>query len=154
MALEYTLEVSTELEPAQTLQLMFSSIGIETNIEQSDKHGVMVSTSGPGFTTYAFSSGDEQRYLTEELGITTNVTILFRLDKFANIEVAKTALVRATIELLRQIQRDAVLLFNGEEVVLLQKVGQLTLNKSREFWTPSYLALVTLPYEMRDIPVL
>ena len=99
--------------------------------------------------------GTEQcSFLKEELGIESSVSIMFRLDKFEDREHQRNVLLRATIELLCQVPGDAALLFNGEVVFLLRKEGELTLNSGMDLWRPADLALVTLPYKMRDIPTL
>ena len=90
----------------------------------------------------------------EELEIDPSVTIRFRLDIFEDFNAQKHVMLQATIELLRQVNGDSVLLFNGEVIWLLRKAGELTLNSSKDFWRPDLLALVTLPYKIKDFPTL
>jgi hypothetical protein len=82
------------------------------------------------------------------------VTVRFRLSKLKDLEAQRKILLRATIELLRQIPGDATLLFNGEVVWLLRKGGELILNSNQDLWRPDSLALVTLPYTVKDLPTL
>lgn len=155
MALEYALDIGAELEPQQVLELMFTRLSIEPHIYQSDNMGVIVSTAGSGFTTYSSILSDLQAsLLKEELNIDCNIHIVFRLDKFEDRKIAKTNLLQLTIGLLQQTQGDAALLFNGEQPLFIRSSERLTLNKSTDFWTSYYSNIVTIPYEMKDIPVL
>src|SRR5262249_50375552 len=87
-------------------------------------------------------------------GFSPSVCVLFRLEKFEDSEVGVITVLRVTIELFRHLSGDAVLLFNGEHVLLLRIRGRLFLNTGRGFWSPSRLHEVTLPYEEKGIPSL
>jgi hypothetical protein len=56
------------------------------------------------------------------------------------------------MELLRQVSGEALLLFNGERIVLQRLGGQLLLNQEFNPWITSFLPLVTLPYDLKNIP--
>ena len=155
MALEYGLYIQTDLHPEQTLKLMFTGIGGEARVEKSGKREVFISTDASGLTTYAYRFKDnDPSYIAADLGIAASMLILFRLDKFKDLEAQKNMLLQATIELLRQVSGDVVLLFNGEVIWLLRKAGDLILNSGMDLWRPDYLVLVTLPYKMKDLPML
>ena len=154
MALEFALYLETNNAPKRVLELLFEGIGIEAQIDLSNRHGGVSSRSGPAFMTYAYNTSIERAsFLEDELGIQPKITILFRLDK-QEPETQKKVMLRAMIELITQLPGDAVLLFNGEVVWLLRKRGQLVLNSSIGLWTPEYLLLVSLPYTMEEIPIL
>lgn len=155
MALEYGLYIQTDLHPKQALKLMFTGVGIDVRIEKSKKRGVFLSTDASGLITdaYCFKDNDTS-HIAADLGISAAMLIMFRLNKFTDLEAQKKVLIRLTIELLRQVEGDAVLLFNGEVVWLLRKQGELILNSDMNLWRPDALVLVTLPYEMKDLPTL
>ncbi|MCH8296167.1 hypothetical protein IH992_34240 [Candidatus Poribacteria bacterium] len=155
MALEYGLYIQTDLHPEQALKLMFTGIGVDARIEKSNKRKVFISTNASGLTTYAYRFKDNDPcYIAADLGIETSMLILFHLDPFEDREIQKHILLQVTIELLREVKGDTVLLFNGEVVWLLRKAGELILNSSKDLWRPDFLFLVTLPYKMKDLPTL
>jgi len=155
MALEYALYIQTELHSKQVLELIFTGIGVDALIRRSNKRGVFISTDASGLLTCAYRFKDGAlSYIAADLGIVPSMLILFRLDKFKDVEAQKNVLLRATIELLRQVEGDAALLFNGEVVWLLRKRGELILNSGIALLKPDYLVLVTLPYKMKDFPTL
>lgn len=155
MALEYGLYIQTDLHPEGALKLMFAGIGVDAHIEKSKKRGVFISTDASGLTTYAYRfKENDLSLIAADLGIKASLLILFHLDPLENREIQRNVLLRATIELLRQVKGDAVLLFNGEVVWLLRKEGELTLNRGPDLWRPDDLALITLPYLMKDLPTL
>ena len=155
MALEYGLYIQTDLNPERVMKLIFTSLGVDARIEKSKKRGVFFFTHASGLTTWAYRFKDnEPSLIAADLGIEAPMLILFHLDKFEDLDVQKHLLLRATIELLCQIPGDATLLFNGEVVWLLRKGGELILNSNQDLWRPEYLALVTLPYAVKDLPTL
>ena len=155
MALEYSLEVNTDLHPEQVLKLMFTGISLNVCIEKLNRKGVLISADASGLRTVAYRlKKNEPSYIAADLGIEVSMHILFRLTSCEDRERQKKRLLRATIELLRHVEGDAALLFNGEVVWLLRKEGELTLNSDTDLWRPEFLALVTLPYHMKDLPIL
>jgi hypothetical protein len=154
MALQYTLKIATELEPQNFLARMFNNIGIKTDVKPADRPGVFLVDSVPGFVAYTSYLDEEERsFLNEELGISPTIHVLFRLDKFMDRVVARSIIVKMTVEFLKNASDDVVLLFNGEEVLLLRSKGELFINRLMDFWD-SHLDLVTLPYEMKEFSVL
>jgi hypothetical protein len=163
MAIEYTLYIDTDQNPETVMEQMFAGIGLKPRIEKSGgfasllrrRPPVFRSTSGPGFITSAYKTSDFGRsLLMEEMEINPGVSIGFRLSKFKDWEPQVRTMLQATLQLLREIPGDAVLLFNGELVWLLRKAGELTLNRRTDLWRPEFLKLVTSPYKMEDIPIL
>jgi hypothetical protein len=61
MALEYALYIETDLNPEHVLGQIFAGIGMKAKMERSDKAGGGLSTSGPGFITSAYQTGDFRR---------------------------------------------------------------------------------------------
>jgi hypothetical protein len=154
MALSYSLYVHTSIHPKTVLEFMFAGIGVNARIKKS-RRKVFLFTDRSGLTIYAYRIEDnEPCYIAEDLGIENSMFILFDLDSFADRQKQKEIFLRATFELLRQIPGDAALLFNGEVVWFVRKAGELILSSNRDLWRPEFLDLVTLPYKMKDFPVL
>ena len=154
MALDYSLLLQTDLHPKQALELMFTGIGVDARIKKL-KRRVFISTDASGLIISAYRfKANEPRFIAEDLGIEVSMSIGFRLDIFKDREIQKKRLLQATIELLRQVEGDAALLFNGEVIWLLRKAGELIRNSNTDLWRPEFLDLVTLPYQMKDLPTL
>lgn len=143
MALEYRLRIATDLTPSQALDVLSRLHGLKAD------PGRLV---GTGVVIYASMESElGQSILREAFNFSPTISLAFRVDKFENWEAGVSTTIRAALELLSQTQGDAVLLFNGEEVVFLRTKGEFILNNGWNFWNPSRLALVALPYEMRNI---
>lgn len=146
MALDYDLHMATALEPTQTLCLMLNKFSLKWNI---DNNWLV----GAGVIVGAIKSTELNQSILEEefCGFRPTVSVWFEIDKF-NYEEGMNTLRQATMEVLRQVPGDAVLLFNGETIVLQRLGGRLILNEGWEDWNADLLAKVTLPYELRQIP--
>jgi hypothetical protein len=64
----------------------------------------------------------------------------------------RTNLLRGCIALLEGNNDDAVLLLNGEVVILLRRNGRLVLNQLEDFWTDEVLAVIPTPIVFESIP--
>jgi hypothetical protein len=147
MALEYRLRIATSLEPSQVLRSLSLLHSLETRSGQ---------LSGPGVIAIQVSPVSERgsSVIRDAFGFSPTVDITFRLEKLENLDAGVRTVIRATLELLRETAGEVVMLFNGEDVVLLRKDGLLVLNNAWDFWSQARLAQVTLPYAMRSIPSL
>jgi hypothetical protein len=83
----------------------------------------------------------------DELGFTPTVSVGFRLDKFRSLTDQEDDIVRITSALLDRIPADAVLLREYEQIWLLRRDGELSLNERTDIWPPHRLALITQPYQ-------
>jgi hypothetical protein len=154
MALEYSLYIQTDFHPKKVLELMFTGIDVAPHIKRS-RRKVFISTDSSGLTTYANRfKANEPCFIAEDLGIEVSMSLLFHLDSFVDRQKQKGVFLQATFELLRQTSGDAALLFNGEVVWFVRKEGELILSSNRDLWRPEFLALVTLPYKVKDLPTL
>lgn len=146
MAVEFSLVISTDIEPIQALHIVFKKVGLEWR----DSNTYLV---GPGVLVSSIRKGAlGQSVIEEAFGFRPNISVFFRISPKEDYEKGRHTLLQATIELLRQVPGDAVLLFNGENIVLQRIGGQLVLNEEWGNWTPSQLADVTLPHELRNLP--
>ncbi|MFF4401633.1 SitI3 family protein [Streptomyces sp. NPDC001480] len=80
------------------------------------------------------------------LGFTPTVTVAFRMAKGVEVSEQQDDMLRLVMPLLAQVDGDAVMHFQFEEVWLLRRNGQLTLNEQDVLWRPQRLALVPGPY--------
>jgi hypothetical protein len=108
----------------------------------------------PGLQVY-FSqllSPPEIEMIEEEFGFTPTVCISFHRDNETDPVTVRTNLLRGCIALLEGNNDDAVLLLNGEVVILLRRNGRLVLNTVEGFWTDAELAVIPTPIEFESIP--
>lgn len=96
---------------------------------------------------------DSKASIMEAFGIQPRVAILFRLDKFAEADLAFEQLIQACLTLIDLGAGNALLLFQGEIPVFLYQDNQLNLNSAREFWKHSdRVKLLDRPFELKIIP--
>ena len=146
MALEYTLELATELSPEEVLRIL-SGLGFEFDTQAG------LRAVSPGVTVSAASEDDLGRSIIKEAyRFDPTMYLKFRLDKFEARETGLQTTIKVTLALLRKIGADGILLFNGETPVLMSMNGAMTLNNAHDFWDqPDLLTLVTEPYQMHRI---
>jgi hypothetical protein len=147
VALTYRLEVAADLEPRHALRLLADGLGLDSEASELYGTGILVGAMTP--------PAQGQDLTEEEFGFRPSLDVWFRLDPNvpdgAYVE-AKRRLIRAAMIVLRHTSGDAVLLFNGEQVLLRRRTGRLLLNATwREWVSHGLLAEVTLPHELRDL---
>jgi hypothetical protein len=81
-----------------------------------------------------------------DLGFTPTVWVAFRLDKLGDMSAQEDDMARLVYGLLERIPGDAVLHFQYEEIWLLRRDGDLSLNEQDVLWPPQRLAAVRQPY--------
>jgi hypothetical protein len=88
----------------------------------------------------------------EAFGFTPTLHVGFRLDK-DRADAGRIGVIETTLGLLKELPGDAVLLFDGENPLLLRVAGRLTLNADHGVWEPGrgLLGRVDVPYEMGSI---
>ncbi|PSB35546.1 hypothetical protein C7B69_05740 [filamentous cyanobacterium Phorm 46] len=149
MSAEYQLFLATIIEPLQALQIVSRGFELEWVDEPNGP-----CLFGSGMLVGSNQGIEFQSIIEEEFGFVPNITIWFRLNWDADFEKADRIMIRVTIELLRQISKDAVLLFNYDSTVLQRLGGNLLLNDAFNPWITDLLPEVTLPYEIRNLPSL
>jgi len=147
MGLEYGLELSTDLKPAQVLKLLLERLGLKWGNEKSLR--------GPALWIDAHEKSDMGREIIEEgFHFRPDVIVIFRFDNNSkDYEEGNRVMLRVTMLLLEH-GRDGVLLFNGERIILQRLAGQLVLNADYGNWTRG-LRLeneIRLPHEKRSLP--
>ncbi|GGY33286.1 SitI3 family protein [Pseudoduganella albidiflava] len=96
----------------------------------------------------------EAGIIEEAFGFTPTASISFWVDKEAERVAMRTALLRGCMALLEITAGDAVLLFNGETVILLRRQDALLLNPLEKFWTDEVLAVLPADYRFKAMPVI
>jgi hypothetical protein len=81
----------------------------------------------------------------EEFEFTPTAHVSFRWDKETDIVEVHTRLLQECRALLEGNTDDAVLLLNGEVVILLRRNGRLVLNRVEGFWADEDLAVIPSP---------
>lgn len=148
MATEFSLELSTDLKPARALRLMADRLGLEWGDEEH--------LLGPALWVSAVEAtpGWSTAEVEEAFHFRPTLSVGFRLDPNSDdYEESYHLLLRAVLLLLEH-GRDAVLLFNGETIVLQRLAGQLVLNADYRVWKEGYRleGEVHLPHEVRSLP--
>lgn len=147
MALDYGLELATDLKPAQVLRLLAEQLGLRWGDEDS--------LIGPALWIRAVEKTQVGREIIEEgFHFIPDVFVLFRLSPNSeDYEQGHRVMLRATMLLLGH-GRDGVLLFNGEHIILQRIGGQLVLNEDSRNWTDGLRleSEIRLPHEKRSLP--
>ncbi|MFI5755083.1 SitI3 family protein [Streptomyces sp. NPDC051569] len=78
------------------------------------------------------------------------VSVVFRLDKEADISAQQDAIVRLATGLLSQVSGDAALHVDYEDVWLLRQGGDLSLSERSDFWPAHRLVGLASPYRRQD----
>lgn len=149
MALDYCLLVrnpNNELEPTCLKKDLLSTFHFQDN-QISD---FLVTT---GLTLSIFKKDDEydKSFFNSSH---PDICLSFRVDKFEQYEVGIITLLKTTSWLISHLNEDMILLFNNEYILLQKSADQLTLNEDPEFWLPSRISLINLPYQFAEIPSL
>jgi len=147
MGLDHSLELSTDMKPAQALRLLAGRFGLEWG---ADSHLL-----GPAVWVSAIEPEQDFKLMLEEaFQFRPGLSVGFRLDpNSGEYEEGNRIMLRATMFLLGH-GRDGVLLFNGEHIVLQRLGGHLVLNEDSKNWTDG-LRLedeIRLPHEKRSLP--
>jgi hypothetical protein len=150
MAIEYELQLSTNLKPIRALELLSRSIGgltLTWNGKNSDYllgPTIEIDVSEP-FRSRQETIRDMYRFVpTLEVG--------FRFKNNTDHDTSSQIMFQATMLLLEHAQ-DVVLLFNYERTVLQRLNGQLAFNSGYHMWDEEWLkSRLTIPFEHRPLP--
>jgi hypothetical protein len=152
MTLNYSLSIWSTLEPPEVLAAILNegNLGVNSNDDTRD-YGI--DAAWGGISVHVSNLGVESKdILKEELGISQNLSIVFRLDRHEGWKHSRNIMLQSVSIILNGFPGDAALLFNGEDVILVRKSGKLILNSGLDFWTNECLGLLGIKHEMDDIP--
>ena len=147
MGLDYTLSLRTDELPAAVLDFLASRFGLE----RMDSGGLRGTAIG---LTVRTPIRDWQEMIEEGFHFTPDLLILFRIHTdHDGGEQALRLMLRAAQGLIER-GGDAVLLFNGEHIILQRLQGQLVLNADYGDWTGGFglLREIWLSHERRPLP--
>jgi hypothetical protein len=146
MALEYDLHQATRIKPRQALEMVFGQM---TGLVWSGDGSFLVDET---VTITATESRALTRSLMEEaFHFIPTLRVGFRFVNNADQDRVSRIMFEATTLLLEQAQ-DAVLLFNGEIIILQRLGGQLTFNSDHSIWDEDWLrSRLIPPFEWRPL---
>jgi hypothetical protein len=149
MAIYYNLEFATDLTPAEVLDDLARRPGLRrTESDGLYGHGLYITASEISGLGCVINK--------EAFGIDVNTNVSFRCDGVEDEcrDRSIEEIVRSSIELVRRMNADAVLLINYEKPLLLHRGGQLILDSAAAFFweMPDHLSWVTGPYTMQILP--
>lgn len=78
--------------------------------------------------------------------ITATVSVMFRMNKMAEISDQQDHMIRLVSGLLDSVSGEAVLDFQSEEIWLLRRDGDVFLHEGDDLWPSQRLALLAQPY--------
>ena len=149
MALDYNVQIATPLSPAQVahellevarpLKLFDASVTSERLIEDGAVTNLQ--------TWIKVNRRRPQPWapVITDLGITPTVGIGFQLYKHDKIAEQQDDMVRMASGLLERVSGDA-LLSGMEQIWLLRRDGDLSVNETDDIWPPNRLAAIHQPY--------
>ncbi|MEV0641123.1 SitI3 family protein [Streptomyces sp. NPDC050619] len=153
MAIEYDLDIATG-SSADAVAAWLTEIGKRIGVfdasitgEQLAAKGVFVYTSlGTCVTVIQQRPPHPWDPIVAGLGFTPTVDVGFRMGKETGTSDQQDDMIRLVAPLLERVDGDAVLHFQFEEIWLLRKNGELSLNEDDDLWRPQRLALISQPY--------
>lgn len=147
MALEYQLVLSTGSNIASLLETLSQRSGLVWSADHTFLDGIGVQVSGIAF------SRSRQATIEEGFGFRPEAQLFFRMASGPEERrVGYQTMLEVVSEVLRQELGQAVLLFNGETILLQRLAGELILNKDWQPWQNESLELITLPYKVQSLP--
>jgi hypothetical protein len=147
MALDYHLHLATSTSSKQALERLASHVD---GLTWSEDNACL-------FDETVTITPTETRALTrsiieEAFHFVPTLRVGFRFVNNTDHDRAGQIMLQATMLLLEHAQ-DAVLLFNGEIIVLHRLGGKLVFNSEHEIWDDDWLkSRLTLPFERRPLP--
>jgi hypothetical protein len=148
MALDYTLKMQTHLSLDEIARI---AVAAKTGKFEANKPYPL----DIGCVSVGRCSKLSEKIIGENLGFYPNVNVLFNLDIDFDRDTGVTFILQSVIALIQNTPSDLILLFNGEDIILLRSDGKLLLNSNSDFWSiQSRLDEIQLPYRFKEIPLL
>jgi hypothetical protein len=148
MALDYFLDLATDMTPAQALGEISRQLqGLSWSEDRFFLFDDTVSISATGLPK------GSQELCKSNFGFTPTILVGFRMRADGDQERFRDVLLQATLLLLEKAQ-DAIILFNGEAVTLQRIRGQLAFNADSDLWHDEgwLRRKVQVPFEFRPLP--
>jgi hypothetical protein len=140
MTIEYKVAIATKRTPADMCRRL--EVGSPLNAARGG-------FSGPGINDADVLNQSDVGASTmlETHGFKPTVAVLMHVDKF-NVEVGERTVADVLDFILTFVPDDAALVYNHELVLAVRKDKVLTLSETSDFWTPSHLQRIKMPYRM------
>lgn len=152
MSVDYVLGVATDLTPKQILEIMYGVGKAMPEIKTLPERPLVSYLGTPELELLAYqvdnAAAPIQRLWVEGLGVALSVQVVLpgAEDSYASL----AAMLRAIMNFMDATQDDLALLYHT--VAFVRDSRKLAVNQSHELWRPEFLELITMPYEMKDIP--
>ncbi|MFY0564120.1 SitI3 family protein [Archangium lansingense] len=149
LGLDYALSLCTDELPAEALDLLANRLELEW-VDASRLSGTAIGL------TVREPSRDWQAMIKEGFHFTPDLLVLFRIHPDGEGHEQALRLMLRAAQFLLERGRDAVLLFNGEHIILQRFQGQLVLNADYGDWTDGFRLVdeIWLSHEWRSLPSL
>jgi hypothetical protein len=126
MSLEYSLIIEDHIDASEINKLLIVAPGFKEEKGEIKAEDLLIYITKP----YGLSF----EVIRDDFGFSPAVDISFRLNKFAEPDVLYKRFMQAVWLVLKTTEGDAVILFNGENIILYRKKGKLYLNDIDNFW--------------------
>lgn len=148
MATDYDLYLTTHLKPSQAMEQIASQFP-----ELAWGEGRFFLFNESASINAAELRERSQNFIRENFSFTPAITVGFRQVNNGDWELFREILLQSTLMLLSQ-SRDAVLLLNGEHVILQRFGGRLAFNADSGLWRDEdwLRRKVQAPFELRPLP--
>lgn len=144
MALEYTVTLGGEIQLSEVLEWLSSVPEFKRDNNKVIAPDLQILID----KTVGLSS----LVIKDEFKFAPSVSISFRLNKFGDPVSMRKQVIHAVWRIFQHTIEDAVLLFNGQTVILLRIKEQLVLNRVEGFWIDEVKEVITGSYKFGDIP--
>ncbi len=143
MSLYYSLEIATDLRPDDVARLLARDISLK-QVGTTELEGKAVTVS------VGAQDKASQDIVYENYGFRPTINIVLDLHPSDGYEEGKELIARATVAILRQVNGDAALFYNGEMPILQRCYGHLTIKEGWGDWLVSYLDAFNILYQQRE----
>ncbi len=125
MSLEYSLVIGDLIETSEVKKILIDA-GFKKEKGEIRTEDLLIYITKP----YGLSI----EIIKDDFGFIPAIDISFRLNKFSESDVLYKPVMQAIWAVLKVTKADAVVLFNGENIILHRKKGILYLNDIDNFW--------------------
>ncbi|PRQ02634.1 SitI3 family protein [Enhygromyxa salina] len=147
MAIEYTLYIDTECALPRLRESVCACIRDESDMSPT---GTLTFSGEKLLGTVSAVNEVTRQFVSEDFSFNARARVTFRLDKFALAD-SQDSLVRCVAAVLAADPSDAILLFNGETVVLRRRGSDLVLREGFGPWTSARLQPLGRSYRIGPI---
>lgn len=151
MALDYSLDIQTDLLPEDALSVLANDLKLKWEDEEPPN---LFASAIKIFARPTLAR--LQSTISEHFNFFSTLHLSFRLhpvESDIEYEEAKRIMLKSVLKVLERSTGDAVMLFNGETIVLQRFSGKLSLNKDWDnLFSDNKDLFSELDYEITDLP--